>query len=72
MDDRMLAIPSMQGKFILVEDVILHFVSKIFAKYTIKNKAFIRVTRSADIEEDDHSLEGHDDYRDGKFNQTTT
>ena len=24
MDDRMLAIPSMQGKFILVEDVILH------------------------------------------------
>lgn len=63
MDDRMLAIPSMQGKFILVEDIILHFVSKIFTKYTIKNKAFIRVTRSADIDEDDHSLEGHDDYR---------
>lgn len=63
MDDRILAIPSMQGKFILVEDIVLHFVSKIFAKYTIKNKAFIRVTRSADIEEDDHSLEGHDDYR---------
>ena len=63
MDDRILAIPSMNGKFILVEDVILHFISKIFAKYTIKNKAFIRVTRSADIEEDDHSLEGHDDYR---------
>lgn len=63
MDDRLLAVPSQQGKFILVEDVILHFVSKIFSKYTIKNKAFIRVTRSADIDEDDHSLEGHDDYR---------
>lgn len=63
MDNRILAVPNMQGKFILVEDIILHFVSKIFAKYTIKNKAFIRVTRSADIDEDDHSLEGHEDYR---------
>ncbi|WP_346677643.1 polyphosphate kinase 1 [Erysipelatoclostridium sp. An173] len=63
MDQRLIAIPSMQGKFILVEDIILHFVSKVFSKYKIKNKAFIRVTRSADIDEDDHSLEGHEDYR---------
>lgn len=63
MDQRLIAIPSMQGKFILVEDIILHFVSMIFSKYKIKNKAFIRVTRSADIDEDDHSLEGHEDYR---------
>lgn len=63
MDDRLLAIPSMQGQFILIEDIILHFVSKIFTKYTVKNKALIRVTRSADIDEDDHSLDGHDDYR---------
>ena len=62
-DERMLAVPSMQGQFILVEDIILHFVSKVFSKYTIKNKGFIRVTRSADIDEDDHSLEGHEDYR---------
>ena len=59
----MIAIPSMQGKFILIEDIILHFISNIFSKYTIKNKGFIRVTRSADIDEDDHSLEGHEDYR---------
>lgn len=63
MDDRLIAIPNMQGNFILVEDIILHFIPKLFAKYTVKNKAFIRVTRSADIDEDDHSLEGHDDYR---------
>ncbi|WP_294578277.1 polyphosphate kinase 1 [uncultured Thomasclavelia sp.] len=63
MDERLIAIPSMQGRFILVEDIILHFVFKIFSKYKIKNKAFIRVTRSADIDEDDHSLEGHEDYR---------
>ncbi len=51
------------GTVYFPEDIILHFVSKVFSKYTIKNKGFIRVTRSADIDEDDHSLEGHDDYR---------
>ena len=63
MDERLIPVPSMPGKYVLVEDILLHYVSKIFSKYEIKNKAFIRVTRSADIEEDDHSLDGHDDYR---------
>ena len=63
MDERLIALPSQPQKFILVEDIILHFVSRIFSKYTVKEKALIRVTRSADIDEDDHSLEGHDDYR---------
>lgn len=63
MDQRMIAVPSMQGRFILVEDIILHYLPKIFEKYTIKAKSFIRITRSADIEEDDHSLDGHTDYR---------
>ncbi len=63
MDERLLNIPSLPGQFVLAEEVILHHVSKLYAKYTIKNKAFIRVTRSADIDEDDHSLEGHEDYR---------
>ena len=63
MDERLVALPSQPQKFILVEDIILHFASRIFSKYTVKEKALIRVTRSADIDEDDHSLEGHDDYR---------
>jgi len=63
MDERMIAVPSMQGKFILIEEIVQHFASKIFGKYIVKNKALIRVTRSADIDEDDHSLNGHDDYR---------
>lgn len=63
MDNRLIELPSQPGKFILVEEVTKHFVKKIFSKYIIKNKAFIRVTRSADIDEYDHSLEGHDDYR---------
>ncbi len=63
MDERLIPVPSQPGKFILVEDIILHFVSHIFSKYTVKSKGLIRVTRSADIDEDDHSLEGHEDYR---------
>ena len=63
MDERLIALPSQPQKFILVEDIILHFVSRIFSKYSVKEKALIRVTRSADIDEDDHSLEGHEDYR---------
>ncbi|MCD7809166.1 MAG: phospholipase D-like domain-containing protein, partial [Erysipelotrichaceae bacterium] len=63
MSERLITVPGVQGEFVLVEDIIMNNLSKIFTKYTIKNAAFIRVTRSADIEEDDHSLVGHDDYR---------
>lgn len=63
MSERLITVPGMQGEFVLVEDIIMNNLSKIFTKYTIKNASFIRITRSADIEEDDHSLVGHDDYR---------
>lgn len=63
MDERLIPVPSSPSQFILAEDIILHFVSTLFSKYIVKHKAFIRVTRSADIDEDDHSLNGHDDYR---------
>ena len=63
MDERLIALPSQPQKFILVEDIILHFVSRIFSKYTVKEKALIRVTRSADIDAAD--LYDDDlDYRD--------
>ncbi len=63
MSERLITVPGMAGGYVLVEDIIMNNLNKIFTKYTIKNASFIRVTRSADIEEDDHSLEGHDDYR---------
>jgi len=63
MDDRLLTLPSNAKEFILVEDIIMSNISKIFEKYTIKNASFIRITRSADIDEDDHTLQGHEDYR---------
>ena len=49
---RMVNIPVMQGSYILTEELILHFVSKIFKGYKIKSKSLMRVTRNADIDAD--------------------
>lgn len=63
MDERLMVLNSDHKCFVLVEDIIKANIDKIFEKYTIRKSAFIRVTRSADIDEDDHALQGHDDYR---------
>ena len=36
----------------LAEDLILHFIPKVFEGYTIRAKSLIRVTRNADIDAD--------------------
>ena len=59
---RLLAIPSQTSKYILAEEVILHFVSEIFSNYKVKSKSLIRITRSADIDEETMHEEGLD-YR---------
>lgn len=42
---------------------LLHFISKLYPKYTIREKSIMRVTRNADI--DAHDLYDEDmDYRD--------
>lgn len=48
---RLIEIPSRPGSFMLGEELILHFVSKLYTKYTIKEKSIIRITRNADIDE---------------------
>ena len=48
--------------YILAEELILHFIPKVFAGYTVKAKSLIRVTRNADMDAD--ALYGDDiDYR---------
>ncbi len=51
--DRLVTIPFKEGKHMLSEELILHFVTEIFNGYKIKSKALIRITRNADIEEAD-------------------
>lgn len=50
--ERLIAIPSRPGCFMLAEEMILHFLPKVFQKYKIVAKSLIRVTRNADIDAD--------------------
>ncbi len=59
---RLIRIPSKEGSAMLSEELILHFVSKLYPQYTIREKAILRVTRNADI--DAHDVYDEDlDYR---------
>ena len=59
---RLIEIPSRPGNFMLCEELILHFVSKLYPTYTVKEKSIMRVTRNADI--DDIEVYDEDmDYR---------
>ncbi len=50
--ERLIPIPFGQGRYMLSEDLILHYVNKIFKGYKIQGKSLIRVTRNADIDAD--------------------
>lgn len=60
---RLIEIPTRPGTFMLCEELILHFVSKLFSKYTIREKSIMRITRNADIDAGDVYDEDLD-YRD--------
>ena len=48
---RLIEIPTRPGTYMLSEELILHFVAKLYSKNTIREKAIMRVTRNADIDE---------------------
>ena len=59
---RLVELPT-AGIYMLVEELILHYIPKVFERYNIKAKSLIRVTRNADIDAD--ALYDEDlDYRD--------
>ena len=59
---RLIAVSSKPGTFMLCEELILHFVSKLFEHYSVGEKSIIRITRNADIEAKD-VLDEDLDYR---------
>jgi len=44
-------------RFILLEDILLHYVDEIFQNYKVLDKTLIRVTRNADISENEVEFE---------------
>lgn len=60
---RMISVPGMENTYMLLEELILHFVSSVFEGYEIHEKSLLRVTRNADI--DVHKVYDEDlNYRD--------
>ena len=49
---RLIPVPGKTGTYMLSEELILFFVSKIFKGYHIKAKSLLRITRNADIDAD--------------------
>lgn len=49
---RLIAVPEMQGTYMLAEELILHFAPAVFKGYKIKSKSLLRITRNADIDAD--------------------
>lgn len=44
-------------RFILLEDILLHYVDEIFENYKVLDKTLIRITRNADISENEVEFE---------------
>ena len=64
---RLIDIPTRKGTFMLSEEMILHFLPKMFKNYEVKEKSLLRVTRNADI--DTETIYDEDlDYRDAMEN----
>ena len=49
---RLIGVPGQSGTFMLSEDLILHFLPKVFSGHRVVSKSLIRVTRNADIDAD--------------------
>ena len=60
--NRLISIPGRKETYILAEELILHYLPKVFPNYRIGEKSLIRITRNADIDAD--SIYDEDlDYR---------
>lgn len=60
---RLIPVPSDKMKYMLVEDLILHFMPLVFENYMVKSKSLIRIVRNADIDVDEAYFDEDLDYR---------
>ena len=59
----LIPVPGKEGRFMLAEELILHFVPEIFSNYTILGKSVMRIIRSADLDLDEIEEDSTEDYR---------
>ncbi|MCH5186669.1 MAG: polyphosphate kinase 1, partial [Oscillospiraceae bacterium] len=61
--DRLISVPSDNKRFMLAEELILHFAGDIFDKYKVKGKTLVRIIRNADTDADEAAYAHDLDYR---------
>jgi len=61
--DRLTLLDGKKRRFLLLEDIILHFAELAFGTYKISDKAVISVTRNADIATEEELLDEDIDFR---------
>ena len=52
MVERLIELPGGKGRYILSENIVLHYIGKVFKGYKVIGKSLIRVVRNADIDAD--------------------
>ncbi len=60
---RLVKLPGGQGRYILMEELILHYIPEVFNRYKIKSKSLIRIIRNADIDPDEELFDENTDFR---------
>lgn len=61
---RLIPVPSGKNHYMLVEELILHYIPEVFDHYEVKSKSLIRIIRNADINVDEAFDDEELDYRD--------
>ncbi len=61
--ERVIMIDKELGRYVLLEELILHFVKNIFSMYELKESSIMSVTRNMDIETDVENYDENLDYR---------
>lgn len=49
---RMVELPGGKGRYMLIEELILHYIGQVFKGYKVKGKSLLKVVRNADIDAD--------------------
>ena len=61
--DRLVALGGDGCRFVLLEDIILHFADLVFSIYSVLERNIVAVTRNADIDKEEELLDEDIDYR---------
>ena len=59
---RLIAVPWAENAYVLAEELVLHCLPQMFDKFTVEEKALVRLTRNADIRTQE-LFGGNEDYR---------